>query len=127
MITHPDIPDMIALQHKGPRTDLVQQRKKIIVGIQCGNSVLRGANVYAPGVLGAPKSKLYCMYYLHVIFSPIDLSKGDYVSVYSDIDMKCLKGTAREYDGETMFVGNGVAIMNREELFGSSRSERYKL
>ena len=55
---HPDIPDMVAILTEGPRTDLVWQRKRVIVGVQCGNSVLRGADVYAPGVLGAPKSMM---------------------------------------------------------------------
>ncbi len=48
---------MISILNKGPMTDLVHQKKKIIVGLQCGNAVLRGADVYVPGVLGAPKSK----------------------------------------------------------------------
>lgn len=46
---------MLACSNSGPRTDLLEQKLKIIVGIQCGNSVLRGADVYAPGVLNAPK------------------------------------------------------------------------
>ena len=59
---HPDLPDMVGIPIDGPRTDLLEQGKRVIVGVQCGNSVLRGANVYAPGVLGAPKSItiLYC-------------------------------------------------------------------
>ncbi len=48
---------MVSILNEGPRTDLVHQKKKIIVGFQCGNSVLRGADVYVPGVSGAPKSK----------------------------------------------------------------------
>ncbi|XP_064402339.1 tRNA (cytosine(72)-C(5))-methyltransferase NSUN6-like isoform X2 [Halichondria panicea] len=91
LLFHPDIPDMVSILNEGPRTDLVHQKKKIIVGFQCGNSVLRGADVYVPGVSGAPKS----------------LVKGDHVSVYSDVDKKCLKGTAGEFTGTTMFVGNG--------------------
>ena len=55
---HPDIPDMVAIPTEGPRTDLAWQRKRVIVSVQCGNSVLRGADVYAPGVLGAPKSSI---------------------------------------------------------------------
>ena len=34
-----------------------QVAKKVIVGLGCGVAVLRGANVFAQGVMGAPKSK----------------------------------------------------------------------
>ncbi len=54
----------------------------------------------------------------------IGLVKGDHVSVYSDVDKKCLKGTAGEFTGTTMFVGNGMAQMSRENLFGMSKSEK---
>lgn len=30
---------------------------EVIVGAQCGSAVLRGAHVFAPGVLSAPKCK----------------------------------------------------------------------
>lgn len=52
---HPHIDDVIAIGNQGPKCELVQQDKKIIVGVGCGNSVLRGADVFVPGVLGAPK------------------------------------------------------------------------
>ena len=57
MLLHPLIDDVIAIENQGPRCELVKQDKKIIVGVECGNSVLRGADVYVPGVLGAPKGK----------------------------------------------------------------------
>lgn len=57
MLLHPHIDDVIAIKNQGPRCDLVEQSKKIIVGVECGNSVLRGADVFIPGVLGAPKGK----------------------------------------------------------------------
>ena len=33
-------------------------KKKVIVDLQCGLAVMRGADVFAPGVLAAPKSWL---------------------------------------------------------------------
>lgn len=30
---------------------------QVIVGAQCGNAVLRGAHVYAPGIISASKCK----------------------------------------------------------------------
>ena len=52
------------------------------------------------------------------------LMNGDYVSVYSDLDGKCLKGTATGYHGSTVFVGNGLAMMSRDELFGNDKVEK---
>ena len=43
------------------------------------------------------------------------------MSVYSDIDRKCLQGMTGVYTGSTMFVGNGYSMVNREDLFGQRR------
>ena len=41
--------------------DLCQLEKKVVVDMQCGLAVLRGADVFVPGVMGAPKGvPLYC-------------------------------------------------------------------
>lgn len=31
---------------------------EVVVGAQCGSAVLRGAHVFAPGILASPKSKI---------------------------------------------------------------------
>ena len=59
-----------------------------------------------------------------MVWSIVGLLNGDYVSVYSDLDGRCLKGTATDYSGSVVFVGNGQAVMSRDELFGSDKSEK---
>ena len=34
-----------------------QEKREIIVSLPCGMSVLRGANVYAQGIVGCPKGE----------------------------------------------------------------------
>ena len=56
---------------------------EVIVDEYCGVAVLRGANVFAPGILS---------------ISP-GTAQGDQVSVYVDLDHKCLRGYAKMYTG----------------------------
>ena len=42
----------------------------------------------------------------------------------SDLDGKCLKGST-EYDGQVLHVGNGIARLSRQDLFGSNPNIRY--
>ncbi|XP_037693597.1 tRNA (cytosine(72)-C(5))-methyltransferase NSUN6 isoform X2 [Choloepus didactylus] len=82
------------------RRNIKKQRCEVIVGAQCGHAVLRGAHVYAPGIVSASKF----------------MKAGDVVSVYSDIQGKCKKG-AKEFDGTKVFLGNGISERSRDELF----------
>ena len=55
---HPLLPDTLLIPGVGPRQDIISPQgpwKQVVVGLQCGMAVLRGADVYAPGVMGAPK------------------------------------------------------------------------
>ena len=38
--------------------DLIIQSKEIIVDAKCGEAVLRGANVFAPGIIGMPHGEI---------------------------------------------------------------------
>ena len=38
-------------------------KSKVIVGCQCGTAVLRGAHVFAPGVLAAPAGVIFYIDY----------------------------------------------------------------
>ncbi|XP_043237340.1 tRNA (cytosine(72)-C(5))-methyltransferase NSUN6-like [Amphibalanus amphitrite] len=78
---------------------------QLIVDALCGAAVLRGADVYAPGVLGCPA----------------ELLAGDAVAVYADRDGRCLRGRTQPYAGATTFVGNGVMQLSRRELFTTDR------
>ena len=52
------------------------------------------------------------------------LQCGDAVSVVSDLDRKCLRGST-VYNGEILHVGNGIARLSRQDLFGSDPDTRY--
>ncbi|XP_064105474.1 tRNA (cytosine(72)-C(5))-methyltransferase NSUN6-like [Macrobrachium nipponense] len=96
---HPVIPDVIIIESNGIR-NVTPETKEVIVGRKCGSAVLRGANVFAPGVMGATPG----------------LKTGEKVAVYSDLDDKCLRGS-KAYKGHKMFLGNGIAEKGRLELF----------
>lgn len=46
----------------------------------------------------------------------VDMKAGDVVSVFSDVEGKCKRG-ATSFQGERVFVGNGVAQVNRTSIF----------
>ena len=81
------------------KTDLSENI--VIVGSGCAASILRGAEIFAPGVLGA---------------SPY-LEKNDPVSVYADLSNKLLKGAIKFDITNYLYVGNGVANLSRSDLF----------
>ncbi|XP_031560428.1 tRNA (cytosine(72)-C(5))-methyltransferase NSUN6-like isoform X2 [Actinia tenebrosa] len=97
---HHSLPDVLVIPGTGPH-DMTPSRKEIIVDTICGTAVLRGADVFAPGVMGAHPG----------------IQKGDEVSVYADLDNGCRKGFAKPYEGRKMFVGNGTALMSRSDIF----------
>ncbi|EHH64598.1 Putative methyltransferase NSUN6 [Macaca fascicularis] len=97
ILQHPDLQDVLLIPVIGPK-NIKKQQCEAIVGAQCGNAVLRGAHVYAPGIVSA------------------SMKAGDVISVYSDIKGKCKKG-AREFDGTKVFLGNGISELSRKEIF----------
>ncbi|XP_036453519.1 tRNA (cytosine(72)-C(5))-methyltransferase NSUN6 isoform X1 [Colossoma macropomum] len=99
ILRHPLLPDVLLLPVSGPR-DVSVLNSEVVVGAQCGSAVLRGAHVFAPGVLSAPKF----------------MKAGDTVSVFSDVEGKCTRG-AKEFQGKKVFLGNGVCAMDRAEIF----------
>lgn len=44
------------------------------------------------------------------------MKAGDVVSVFSDLEGKCTRG-ATSFQGKKVFVGNGVAQMDRSAIF----------
>ncbi|XP_078491187.1 tRNA (cytosine(72)-C(5))-methyltransferase NSUN6-like [Ciona intestinalis] len=81
-------------------TDISHSYHPVIVDHACGMAVLRGADVFVPGIL--------CM--------PIGIQTGDKVSVFADIDGSCLRGMT-SYEGPRLFVGNGVMLKSRNDIF----------
>ncbi|XP_040023038.2 tRNA (cytosine(72)-C(5))-methyltransferase NSUN6 isoform X1 [Gasterosteus aculeatus] len=99
IVPHPRIPDVLLLPVDGPRP-VKQLSSEVVVGAQCGSAVLRGAHVFAPGIVASPKY----------------MKAGDAVSVLSDSEGRCTRG-ATSFQGNRVFVGNGVAQMDRSAIF----------
>ncbi|XP_073956961.1 tRNA (cytosine(72)-C(5))-methyltransferase NSUN6 isoform X3 [Choristoneura fumiferana] len=76
---------------------------EVIVDAMCGAAVLRGAHVFAPGVMGLPAG----------------CSINDKVNIYGDLEGKCKKGLKVVYTGKKQFVGTGYLRMMRHELFNA--------
>lgn len=96
---HHQLPDLLVIKSSGLHT-VVPESKEVVVGKRCGCAVLRGAEVFAPGVMG---------------FAP-DIQSGDRVAVFADLTELCLRGS-KVYSGQKMFLGNGVACQTRRDLF----------
>ncbi|XP_049605780.1 tRNA (cytosine(72)-C(5))-methyltransferase NSUN6 isoform X1 [Syngnathus scovelli] len=104
--THPSVPDVLLIPVVGPRC-VQQLSSEVVAGVQCGNAVLRGAHVFAPGILACPKY----------------MKSGDTVSVFSDVEGKCTRG-AFGFHGKRTFVGNGVAEKDRADIFSTGETIR---
>ncbi|CAH0398353.1 unnamed protein product [Chilo suppressalis] len=77
------------------------QGKEIIVDALCAAAVLRGANVFAPGVVGLP----------------VNCNLNEKVKIYGDLEGHCKRGLKIAYTGKKLFVGTGLLKMLRYELF----------
>ncbi len=109
LIVKPEIPGLdcileIEVKDVNNGASLEPAPVPVIVGSQCGAAVLRGAEVFAPGILGCPAS----------------LKPDQDVSVFCDLHNKTLKGTVIkivEDDDDLLFIGNGLAKLSRSDLF----------
>ena len=50
------------------------------------------------------------------------IDRGDVVSVYCDLESKCRKGLIKPFDGQKVFLGNGIAAFARKEIFCSEQN-----
>ncbi|XP_069111480.1 tRNA (cytosine(72)-C(5))-methyltransferase NSUN6-like isoform X2 [Argopecten irradians] len=100
---HTVLKDLIVVDGRGPNLDLEKHDKKVVVDLACGMAVLRGADVFAQGIMGCS----------------IEMAEEDSVSVYCDVNSTCLKGSTKFQDSTMTFVGNGKACLSRETLFCS--------
>ena len=55
---HHMLKDILLIHGCGPKDDLVPVLKEIIVDSHCGAAILRGADIYAPGVMAAHPGKI---------------------------------------------------------------------
>ena len=109
-IAHPTMHEVISIPGKWgwehfERT-FSRHPRAVVVGSGCGVAVLRGAEVFAPGILAAPA----------------DMVAGEKVSVWADVRGTCLRGS-KSFSGESCFVGNGVVKFSREDLFSGSEGK----
>ncbi|KPJ08458.1 Putative methyltransferase NSUN6 [Papilio machaon] len=75
--------------------------REVIVDVPCATAVLRGAHVFAPGVLALPTS----------------CKLNERVDVYGDLDRQCKRGLKVPYEGRKIYVGTGYLKMQRYHLF----------
>ncbi|XP_037828968.1 tRNA (cytosine(72)-C(5))-methyltransferase NSUN6 isoform X2 [Kryptolebias marmoratus] len=106
IVTHPRVDDVLLLPVDGPRP-VTQLSSEVVVGAQCGSAVLRGAHVFPPGIIACPKF----------------MKVGDVVSVSFDLEGRCTRG-AFSFQGNKVFVGNGVAEIDRSSIFCADEPPR---
>ena len=96
---HPQMPDVLCIDVQGPNY-VEPVAEFVIVDPLCGEAVLRGANVFAPGVLaGNVKCKVYAV------------REGQVVAVYA-VAAKPLRGSKLQaLPSDALFLGNGRALM----------------
>lgn len=94
-------PDCLILERWSDSVTVDPTGKEVIVDALCAAAVLRGAHVFAPGVMGLPSS-------LHL---------DEKVDIYGDLEKKCKRGLKSLYDGKKKYVGTGYLKMLRSELF----------
>ena len=95
------IPECILVQSKlcNPLQIDCELRVHTVVDYRCGMAVLRGADVYIPGVI-AISSEVYT---------------GTTVSVFCDIESRCTRGmlAIKKSDVNLLFLGNGILKVGR--------------
>ncbi|XP_075745934.1 tRNA (cytosine(72)-C(5))-methyltransferase NSUN6 isoform X2 [Rhipicephalus microplus] len=107
VLCHPVIPDLLVLAGRHSSSSVKPSLQEVVVRRDCAEAVLRGAHVYIPGVMAAPKGLL----------------AGQEVAVYGDLDGQCLRGRTRPYRGRRVFIGNGTALVSRADIFVNQVSE----
>lgn len=59
MTEHYRLNDILLIHGSGPdNADLVPVVKEVVVDLHCGTAILRGADIYAPGVMAAHPGKV---------------------------------------------------------------------
>ncbi|KAH8307146.1 hypothetical protein KR044_006021 [Drosophila immigrans] len=103
----PELPEMLCI---GPLdtadTRYDDARKQLIVDTSCGAALLRGAHIFAPGVLAMEAGT----------------QLQELVNVFADVAGKCKRGTATRYaSDEKIFVGVGRVLMQRHQLYNNDK------
>lgn len=99
-------PDVLLIENgfESLTTEQCDDCKEIVIDTNCGAAVLRGAHIFAPGVLAMQSNTKF----------------NELVNVYADIDGACKKGTNTVYQSaRKLFVGVGRVKMQRYQLYGN--------
>lgn len=94
-------PDCLIVEQWPFTINVEKTRNEVIVDPLCAAAVLRGAHVYAPGVLGLPS----------------DCVLNERIDIYGAMDGKCKRGLKVKYDGDKKYVGTGYLKMLRYNIF----------
>ncbi|CAB3261455.1 unnamed protein product [Arctia plantaginis] len=94
-------PDCLIIEQWPADIAVEKTGKEVIVDALCAAAVLRGAHVFAPGVLGLP----------------VNCRIGQRVDVYGDLEGHCKRGLKVPYEGKKQYVGMGYLQMLRADLF----------
>lgn len=81
---------------------------EVIVDVRCGAAILRGAHLFAPGVLAMPART----------------ALGERVNIFADVAGTCKRGSKTYHENERkVFVGVGVVRQQRHRLFVAAESD----
>ncbi|KAL7732165.1 hypothetical protein ACLKA6_010290 [Drosophila palustris] len=103
----PELPEMLCIAPLETAANITYDDclKQVIVDTSCGAALLRGAHVFAPGVLAMETGTQ-----LH-----------EMVNVFADLPGKCKRGTATRYVcDEKIFLGVGKVLMQRHQLYNNN-------
>jgi SAM-dependent methyltransferase len=109
---HPVVPDALTIEVTGPHA-VPELERKALVDVGCAEAVLRGADIFAPGVVAMSWGVV----------------AGDEVSVYAQqFGSQLTHGTKLKAGllraAGARHIGNGVALLSRDDLFGGTRATR---
>ncbi|ORY67998.1 hypothetical protein LY90DRAFT_504474 [Neocallimastix californiae] len=115
--------------------NLPRYDKVVIVDIYCGKSVLRGSDIYSPGLLSISPNGIIYNYKItkyeikkekrHLKENNINslFKINDIVSIYVDIEGKILRASRGPYESKLLFIGNGQILVNRIDIFSKTPNE----
>lgn len=104
----PHLPDCLRIPITGPHKVNGPLDQFVVVGAKCGEAVLRGSNVFAPGVLGMSKYA----------------KKNNKVSILCCTRLDSItkgKKLAMDEIAEFLFIGNGILRMDHFEIFHGAK------
>ncbi|XP_008559440.2 tRNA (cytosine(72)-C(5))-methyltransferase NSUN6 [Microplitis demolitor] len=105
---YPKLPELLSVTKDQDlvQTGIINGLKEAVVDASCGAAVLRGAHVFAPGVMG-------------LVYANLD----EQVNVFADVTGHCKKGLSKIYDCPSkIFIGCGLLKQTRGEIFRDNSS-----